>query len=215
MAVVRPAFSTICSSSVFSNCTARLSQYAYYRKTLVFNEGAKNCSVIIDQDATLTVSGENDWGAKKCTNCSFEFRGTNPRMALTFEYWTTATYQYIFGNANSDFDGKTVALSFVVPETPYATAPVYGGENLHAVKLNPNAKIVVKEGAWKLGVKKRFYPLIYDSQNFNGELADGQVIASLNAHAELPEGAVLEYHAADKVVGVSMPTKPRFYIIIK
>lgn len=194
--------------AVFSNCVAHLQTYGWYGQSVVFNAGAKNSAIVVEQDGVLNLYGQNNFGGAACENCALEFRGSNPQMRLTFEYWMQPTTRVIFGSDDAAMDGKTVALRFVLPSAPYADAPIHNDNTLSAVKLCANAKIVVKEGSWTKGKKKLFYPLIYDNKGFNGELDDGQVIASLNAHAELPESAVLEYHATDNVVGVKMPNVP-------
>ena len=191
--------------AVFADCTAYFEVYQS-SAPLTFGAGAKDCSFTV-QNATVSLKGCTALG-NCCTNCVIAFKGATPK--ITLGNWGTVSsgyYSMSLGSSSSELDGYTVALEFTLPAEPYASAPLYGNAS-RPVKLHPNTRIVVKQGDWTIGKdkKKTFYPLIYDRNSFDGEMTQ-ELAASLNAHATLPEGFVLEYDDSAKTLGLRAPHK--------
>lgn len=201
-----------CCMTIRNGAEATLS--AYKDNSIVFTAGASNSKVSVE-NATLTAKGGNDFG-RNCPGCAIELKGSAPRISVVNWAVPTTPYVWKLGDDSSELDGKMVALRFVLPSEPYATVPLEANSNL-PIKIYPNAQIVVEKGDWAIGTDKTktFYPLIKDNKSFNGEMT-AELVAALNAHATLPEGAALEYDSTTKTLGVRMPRKKLgLFLVVK
>ena len=201
-----------CRMTIGNGAAATLS--AYRDNSIIFTAGASNCKVSVE-NATLTAKGGNDFG-RNCPGCAIELKGATPRISVVNWAVPTTSYVWKLGDESSDLDGKMVALRFVLPAEPYATVPLEANSTL-PIKIYPNAQIVVEKGDWTIGTDKTktFYPLIKDNKSFNGEMT-AELVAALNAHATLPEGAALEYDSTTKTLGVRMPRKKLgLFLVVK
>lgn len=166
---------------------------------MTFGAAATNTLLSID-DSTLVTEGYVDLSAATLPpGIVFEFRGAAP--AWTSLYWERCRRLLVTLGA-AEIAGKETAprLRFVLPETPYAQAPVRvdsGNYGWFGVLLNPTAKIDFDFSQAGTSLRKRVYPLIAGAC---GDADDAKVIAltqeqvnQIAANCNLPEGCSLVY----------------------
>ena len=167
------------------------------KPAMTFGSAAKDTLISID-DSTLVTEGYVDLSdATLPTGIAFEFRGAAPLWTPTF--WQTCRRNIItLGAADAANKDRVPRFRFVLPETPYAQAPI-SIESLGSfgVMLNPTAKLEFDFSQMGKALKSRVYPLIsgacrsfsdYSVQPLTQELVD-----QIAANSNLPEGCSLIY----------------------
>lgn len=176
---------------------------------IVFAAGSRNCEFVVSSNAVVRTGCPMDFSAT-CEGCAIAFEGDNPKIEAWDWSFPQTEYNCVFGSSESVLNGKTVALKFILPESPYPFAPFDARSN-KPLKIYPNTKIIIDAGDWKKveDKTKSIYPLIFDNMNFNGEMTP-ELVAALNANAELPEDMELVYRAEQKggTLCVKVPRKP-------
>lgn len=113
-----------------------------------------------------------------CPGSAIEFRGTSPRLKITSSwkkqddgYWFCAAFgSFAEGVLGTDPLNDPLTLRFVLPETPYAEAPLQGAAQTSSggrpVVLAGNARIEVLLGDFRPTRTVYQMPLISDVNNF-------------------------------------------------
>lgn len=166
---------------------------------MTFGTAATNTLLSID-DSTLVTEGYVDLsGASLPSGIVFEFRGATPLWTPTF--WQNCRRNLVtLGAADAVNKASAPRFRFVLPETPYAQAPVsIASENYgwFGVLLNPTAKLEFDFSQMGESQKRRTYPLIAGACGSSDgsktiQLTQAQV-DQIAANSHLPEGCSLVY----------------------
>jgi hypothetical protein len=164
-----------------------------------------------------TGGGSSIWDctASVYTNCpesAIEFHGTSPRLKITSS-WTKQGSGYWFCAAFGSFSkgvlgtstlSNPLTLRFVLPETPYAEAPLQGAATTSSggrpIVLAGNASIEVLQGDFRPTRTVYRMPLISDVNNFTQSKDAKHIFFALDIEAlnrnnadTLPPGSRLVY----------------------
>jgi len=163
---------------------------------LTFGNAATNTLFTVD-DSTLVTEGYLDLSGALPPGIVFEFKGAAPSWTPLF--WQSCRRDLVtLGAANVAEKETAPRFRFVLPETPYAAAPVSipsGNIGWFGVVLNPTAKLEFDFSQMGTAPKKRLYPLITGAcASADGskayQLTQAQV-DQIAANSNLPEGCSL------------------------
>ena len=165
---------------------------------MTFESEAKDTLISID-DSTLVTEGYVDLSGALPSGIVFEFRGAAPLWTPT--YWQSCRRSLVTLGAADEVNKESAPrFRFVLPETPYAQAPISiasGNYGWFGVQLNPTAKLEFDFSQMGESQKRRTYPLIAGACGSSDgsktiQLTQAQV-DQIAANSNLPEGCSLVY----------------------
>ena len=179
-----------------------------------------NGMLIVVDNASLTTEGYLDMTAKGATNVVFELRGTSPTWRVGF--WQTCRRALLtLGRKDTLLAEEAPRIRFVLPETPYATAPIYTQDSpWFSVVLTSTARLEFDFSECGRANMKRVYPLIKGasmSHAGNGQLTpiNEERLAELTANANLPDGCSLQYDSSTCTLSLVKEGDGGFAVIIR
>ena len=179
-----------------------------------------NGMLIVVDNASLTTEGYLDMTAKGATNVVFELRGTSPTWRVGF--WQTCRRALLtLGRKDTLLAEEAPRIRFVLPETPYATAPIYTQDSpWFSVVLTSTARLEFDFSECGRANMKRVYPLIKGasmSHAGTGQLTpiNEERLAELTANANLPDGCSLQYDSSTCTLSLVKEGDGGFAVIIR
>ena len=152
--------------------------WGQYRGALVFSENTTNNTVVIDDAEFIhhgtfgkSYASKVGWPYTNCPNCAIEFRGTTPKFRVTSSLQGVNSEPYHTVNLGKGTEPMQdpVRLRYILPATPYATAPFRSEVTSRWIVLDGNAVIEVDDSNLPSRHSKMRYPLIYDKYSFHND----------------------------------------------
>ncbi len=197
--------------------------WGQYRTALVFNANTTNGTVVID-DAEFIHHGTFGkyykdgvgWPYTNCPNCAIEFRGAAPKFRVTSALQAANSVPWDVVNLGKGTEPMKdpVRLRFVLPDTPYATAPFRSEVSDRNAILDGNAVIEVDDAGLPRNHGRMRYPLIYAADSFQrGSRINVERLNTVNrALGTIGEKMTLVRDGTTLYVEIASKAATKFYV---